>query len=94
MPTVATSPTRSDGLGRYCDLPRYLHQRTLPNPQRLMFTKEDHEFVDFLFDKLTCLTDVEMIDLHDDDSCCDHIELQRCAEDFEMTVDEMLHADL
>ena len=59
-----------------------------------MFTKEDHEFVDFLFDKLTCLTDVEMVDLHDDDTCCDHIELQRYAEDPEMTVDEMLHASL
>jgi len=44
-----------------------------------MFTKEDHEFVDFLFGKLTCLTDTDMIDLHDDDSCCDHLEFQQLA---------------
>ena len=42
-----------------------------------MFTKEDHEFIDFLFGKLTSLTDTDMIDLQDDDSCCDHIEFQR-----------------
>ena len=41
-----------------------------------MFTKEDHEFIDFLFGKLTCLTDTEMIDLQDDDSCCDHLEFE------------------
>ena len=39
-----------------------------------MFSKEDREFIDFLFDKLTCLTDTDMIDLQDDDSCCDHIQ--------------------
>tara|TARA_R100001510_G_scaffold15419_1_gene12924 strand:+ start:500 stop:646 length:147 start_codon:yes stop_codon:yes gene_type:complete len=33
-----------------------------------MFTKEDHEFIDFLFGKLTSLTDTDMIDLHDDDT--------------------------
>ena len=35
-----------------------------------MFTKEDHEFIDILFGKLTCLEtmDVDMIDLHDDDA--------------------------
>ena len=35
-----------------------------------MFTKEDHEFIDMLFGKLTCLEtmDVDMIDLHDDDA--------------------------
>ena len=38
-----------------------------------MFTKEDNEFIDFLFGKLTCLTDTEMIDLQDDDSCDDHL---------------------
>jgi len=26
---------------------------------------------------LTSLTDTDMIDLQDDDSCCDHIEFQR-----------------
>ena len=35
-----------------------------------MFTQEDHEFIDFLFD-------TEMIDLHDDDSCCDHLEFEQ-----------------
>jgi|TARA_R100000479_G_scaffold168293_1_gene109216 hypothetical protein len=39
-----------------------------------MFTQEDHQFIDFLFGKLTSLQDMEMIDLHDDDSTCDHIE--------------------
>ena len=43
----------------------------------LMFSKEDHEFIDFLFGKLTCLTDTEMIDLQDDDTCCDHLEFEQ-----------------
>ena len=43
----------------------------------IMFTKEDTDFIDFLFGKLTSLTDVEMIDLHDDDSCCDHLEFEQ-----------------
>ena len=34
----------------------------------MMFTKEDHEFIDFLFGKLTSLTDTDIIDLHDDDT--------------------------
>ena len=59
----------------------------------LMFSKDDHDFLDMLFSKLTCL-DTDMIDLHDDDTCCDHLELERRAADLEMTVDEMLHADL
>ena len=41
------------------------------------FTKEDHEFIDFLFGKLTSTTDTEMIDLQDDDTCCDHINFQQ-----------------
>ncbi len=41
-----------------------------------MFTKEDHDFLDMLFGKLTCL-DTDMIDLHDSDCCDDHIELER-----------------
>ena len=63
---------------------------TLAGP---MFSKDDHNFLDFLFSKLTCL-DTDMIDLHDDDTCCDHIELEQRAAELEMTVDEMLHADL
>ena len=34
-------------------------------------------FVNDLFDKLLGHTDKDMIDLHDDDSCCDHIEFKR-----------------
>ena len=45
-------------------------------PVGLMFSKEDHDFIDMLFGKLTCLTDPEMIDLHDDDTCCDHVEFE------------------
>ena len=42
-----------------------------------MFSKEDHEFIDFLFNKLTSVTNTEMIDLHDDDTCCDHLEFEQ-----------------
>ena len=42
-----------------------------------MFSKDDHDFIDFLFGKLTSLVDVEEIDLHDDDTCCDHLELRQ-----------------
>ena len=42
-----------------------------------MFTQEDHEFVDFLFGKLLSHVDTEMIDLQDDDSCCDHLEFEQ-----------------
>jgi len=34
---------------------------------------EDKDFIDFLFDKLTKHVDTDMIDLHDDDTTCDHI---------------------
>ena len=37
--------------------------------------KENKEFVDFLFSKLVKHVDIDMIDLHEDDSCCDHIQL-------------------
>ena len=57
-----------------------------------MFSKDDHDFLDMLFGKLTAHVDMEEIDLHDDDTCCDHLELK--AAELEMTVDEMLHADL
>jgi hypothetical protein len=39
-----------------------------------MFSKEDLEFVDFLFGKLLTHTDTDMIDLQDDDSCDDHLQ--------------------
>ena len=35
------------------------------------------EFVDFLFCKLVKHVDIEEIDLHDDDSCCDHLKFQQ-----------------
>ena len=38
---------------------------------------EDKEFIDFLFNKLTGLTDTDMIDLHGDDTCCDHLEFEQ-----------------
>ena len=47
----------------------------------MMFSKEDHEFIDMLFGKLTCLTDAEMIDLQDDDTCCDHIQFEELSDD-------------
>ena len=37
-------------------------------------TMSNKDFVDFLFDKMTDL-DTDMIDLHDSDSCDDHIQL-------------------
>ena len=45
--------------------------------QTAMFTKEDHEFVDFLFGKLVKHVDTDMLDLQDDDTCCDHINFQQ-----------------
>jgi len=42
-----------------------------------MFSKEDLEFVDFLFGKLLTHTDTDMIDLQDDDSCDDHIRFEQ-----------------
>jgi hypothetical protein len=42
-----------------------------------MITNEDREFVNDLFDKLLKHVDTDMIDLQDDDSCCDHINFQQ-----------------
>ena len=42
-----------------------------------MFSKEDHEFVDFLFGKLLKHVDTDMIDLRDDDSCDDHLQFKQ-----------------
>jgi len=42
-----------------------------------MFSKEDLEFVDFLFNKLVKHVDMDMIDLQDDDSCDDHLQFQQ-----------------
>ena len=35
----------------------------------------DKEFVDFLFSKLTKHVDMDMLDLHDSDSCDDHLQI-------------------
>ena len=40
-------------------------------------SKEDNEFIDFLFGKLISITDTEMIDLQDDDSCDDHLQFEQ-----------------
>ena len=37
----------------------------------------DREFVNFLFDQLVSHTDTDMLDLQDDDSCCDHIHFKQ-----------------
>ncbi len=37
-----------------------------------MFQTDD-EFLDFLFGKLVFHTDTDMLDLQDDDTCCDHL---------------------
>ena len=42
-----------------------------------MFSKEDTDFIDMLFGKLVKHVDMDMIDLHDDDSCCDHLEFEQ-----------------
>jgi len=42
-----------------------------------MVTQENKEFVDFLFDKLFKHVDTDMLDLQEDDSCCDHIQFQQ-----------------
>ena len=42
-----------------------------------MITQEDREFVDFLFGKLFKHVDTDMLDLQDDDSCCDHIQFEQ-----------------
>ena len=39
-----------------------------------MITQEDKDFVNFLFNKLIKHIDTEMIDLHDSDSCDDHLQ--------------------
>ena len=51
-----------------------LNLNTIAGP---MFSKEDIEFVDFLFGKLVKHVDTEMIDLQDDDSCDDHLQFEQ-----------------
>jgi len=42
-----------------------------------MFSQEDKEFIDFLFNKLSKHVDTDMIDLQDDDSSCDHLHFEQ-----------------
>ena len=42
-----------------------------------MLTQEDHDFVSFLFGKLNKHIDVDMLDLNDDDDCCDHLHFEQ-----------------
>jgi hypothetical protein len=37
---------------------------------------ENREFVNFLFDKLVSHVDMAMLDLHESDSCDDHLQLE------------------
>jgi len=46
-----------------------------------MFSKEETDFIDFLFSKLTQHVDTDMIDLQDDDTCCDHIIFEQRSDD-------------
>jgi hypothetical protein len=39
-----------------------------------MISEENKEFVNFLFNKLLTHIDTDMIDLHDSDSCDDHLQ--------------------
>jgi len=52
----------------------------LPKPNTLaglMFSKEETDFIDFLFSKLTQHVDTDMIDSSGDDTCCDHIHFEQ-----------------
>ena len=42
-----------------------------------MTKEESNDFVSFLFDKLISNVDVDMLDLHNDDSCCDHLHFEQ-----------------
>lgn len=40
----------------------------------MIVSKENLEFIDFLFSKVAPIKDE--LDLHGDDSCCDHLEFE------------------
>jgi tRNA A58 N-methylase Trm61 len=42
----------------------------------MTISDENREFVNFLFDKLVSHVDTAMLDLHDDDACVDHIQME------------------
>tara|TARA_R110002012_G_scaffold234228_3_gene407784 strand:+ start:480 stop:650 length:171 start_codon:yes stop_codon:yes gene_type:complete len=47
----------------------------------MKLTQKNLDFLDDLFDKLLKNTDKDMIDLHDSDSCDDHVELEKISTD-------------
>ena len=66
-------------------------QDKLPNnntPAGLMFSKDDTDFIDFLFGKWTCLTDMD--DLNEDEDTAGSMALEIEAARLEMTVDELV----
>ena len=40
-------------------------------------TQDDRDFVNQLFNKLITHVDMDMLDLNDDDSCCDHLHFKQ-----------------
>ena len=47
-----------------------------------MTQQSNAQFVNDLFDKLFSHVDTDMIDLHDDDSCDDHIQFEQLTINF------------
>ena len=47
----------------------------------MKITKENQEFLDKLFENILKKADTDMIDLHNDDTCSDHIEIEKIAND-------------
>lgn len=43
----------------------------------MIIIQENKEFVDSLFDKLFKHVDTDMLDLHDSDSCDDHLQFEK-----------------
>jgi hypothetical protein len=43
----------------------------------MIIIQENKEFVDSLFDKLFKHVDTDMLDLHDSDSCDDHLQFEQ-----------------
>ena len=59
----------------------YNGSRNKTSASTLMISEENREFVNWLFDQLTTHTDTDMIDLHDSDSCDDHLQLELLSHD-------------
>ena len=59
----------------------YSGSRNKTSAFTLMISDENREFVNFLFDQLFSHTDADMIDLHESDSCDDHLQLELLSHD-------------